>query len=229
MPVTISTSAAARRFAERLQQEIPPTDPASESCKESCEDRSTSKCAGRSPLPSNFGHDNSEELELFNRSVPEKYRACTLLREEGKKAFTEQKYKLASAFYEKILIQLDYTFTDDVEWKSKFRELQLSSHMNLALSRFRLGEYRKAIFHCNQVLSLEKCHVKALVRRGLCHVSLCEYSQAEKDFTKVLEIDTENVTARDHLVVIEKMRQDNRNSERKLYTAMFGNNASGAS
>lgn len=51
-----------------------------------------------------------------------------------------------------ILIHLDYTFPEDDEWKAKFRELEQSTNMNLALARFRLGEYRQSIIHCNRVI-----------------------------------------------------------------------------
>eukprot|EP00371_Babesia_bovis_P002443 XP_001611090.1 hypothetical protein [Babesia bovis T2Bo] len=192
MVCNITTSVSARHFAERLLSEVP-LKGSDDSCdKEPCSDDHSSNCGTHGSFPPGFGHDNSAERELFERDISDKYRGCQLLREEGKAAYTSGNYKLASNFYDKILIQLDYTFTDDPEWKAKFREIETSSHMNLGLCRFRLKEYRQAIFHCN------------------------------RDFKKVLEIEDDNCTAREQLIAIDKLRQSDAHSERSLYTAMLG-------
>ncbi|EDO07522.2 Tetratricopeptide repeat family protein [Babesia bovis T2Bo] len=222
MVCNITTSVSARHFAERLLSEVP-LKGSDDSCdKEPCSDDHSSNCGTHGSFPPGFGHDNSAERELFERDISDKYRGCQLLREEGKAAYTSGNYKLASNFYDKILIQLDYTFTDDPEWKAKFREIETSSHMNLGLCRFRLKEYRQAIFHCNRVLSFSENHVKALIRRGLCYMHLSEYSKAAEDFKKVLEIEDDNCTAREQLIAIDKLRQSDAHSERSLYTAMLG-------
>ncbi|GIX62455.1 peptidyl-prolyl cis-trans isomerase, putative [Babesia caballi] len=258
MSASISTTVAARRLAERLLRDFPRGAAAGDGCGASCSQRVFSAhpsltlrraALGTAPVAEvrlltclhttrprsvlSFSSHFCQELELYERSDPEKLRACTLLREEAKAAFTDQRYKLAANFYEKILIQLDYTFAKDDEWKAKVREMELSTHMNLALTRFRLSEFRQAISHCNRVLILEPGHVKALVRRGLCHVSLCQYADAEKvcdftgdfmcgqDFTQALEFDPDCATAREHLVTLGRLRAEGRRNERTLYSAMF--------
>ncbi|GBE60150.1 hypothetical protein BOVATA_016430 [Babesia ovata] len=203
MTLTLTTSPAARKFAERLMREVPYRDSCSASCTNKGAHEHDAECAGSVNHP--CGHDLSKERELFERSLPDKYRACTMFREEAKVAFTSQQYKLAAKFYEKILIQLDYTFADDADWKAKFREMELSTHINLALTKFRLQEFRQSIFHCNRALSLDATNVKALVRRGLCYMSLCSYDEAKKDFLKALEIDTGCATAQAQLALIGKL------------------------
>lgn len=177
----IHTSARARDFAERLLRESPIEGNASKGCGAGCSDEHSHEHDGPEEHSScGRSHDRSKERELFERSTSEKYRACMIFREEAKVAFAAEQYAVACGLYEKILIHLDYTFPEDDEWKAKFRELEQSTNMNLALARFRLGEYRQSIIHCNRVLSSDELNVKALVRRGLCHLSLCAYSDAER-------------------------------------------------
>ncbi|CDR94700.1 hypothetical protein, conserved [Babesia bigemina] len=227
MTFTLTTSHAARKFAERLMQEVPNRDSSSASCADKGAHDHGKECAGSAMHA--CGHDLSKERELFERSLPDKYRACTMFREEAKAAFTSQQYKLAEKFYEKILIQLDYTFADDADWKAKFREMELSTHVNLALTKFRLQEFRKAIYHCKMALFVDPTNVKALVRRGLCYMSLCSYDEAEKDFLKALEIDSECATARSQLSLIGKRRAAGQKSERLVCSAMFSANKASSS
>lgn len=220
----LTTSFLARNFAKRLMMESPIREDKNHSCThggshQDLRDKEASRV--RQESCSQY-HDHSKEREIFERSTPEKYHACTLLREEAKKAFTDQKYQLACNFYEKILVQLDYTFPEDEEYKAKFREVELSTHQNLALTRFRLGDYRKSISHCNRVLALDASNVKALVRRGMCHLSLCQYEDAEKNLKQAISIENECAAAKEQLRVLEQQRQRGQKSEKALYSAMLG-------
>ena len=57
-----------------------------------------------------------------------------------------------------------------------------------AVLYYLLGEYRKSIDDCLEVLELNPIHFGALHGLGLCYVALGEYRSAIQTFRKALEI-----------------------------------------
>ena len=57
-----------------------------------------------------------------------------------------------------------------------------------AVLYFLTDDFQRAIADCHKVLDLMPVHFGALNGLGLCHMALCEYSEAIAAFTQALEI-----------------------------------------
>ena len=64
--------------------------------------------------------------------------------------------------------------------------------MNLSLSTFKQGEYRSALLTLDELLAVQKNHVKALFVKGKCLVNLGETKEAVEYLTKCYELDKNN-------------------------------------
>jgi len=63
--------------------------------------------------------------------------------------------------------------------------------LNWALILMKLGRWREAERKCTEVLmDIDKLCVKALFRRGVCNVNLCNKDQARSDLRRAAELDT---------------------------------------
>ncbi|PSN35297.1 hypothetical protein C0J52_20481 [Blattella germanica] len=70
------------------------------------------------------------------------------------------------------------------------------SYNNRAAAQLKLKKFNAVIADCNQVLKADPLNSKALYRRGLAYQSKNCCKQAYVDFTKVLEVEPDNVSAR---------------------------------
>ena len=90
------------------------------------------------------------------------------------------------------------TFATDEE-KEMVHAVKLPCHNNLATCSFKLGNHSHAVIHCGQVLDHDADNVKALYRRGACHVRLGNLDKARVDLQRASKLAPNNAGVRAEL------------------------------
>eukprot|EP00921_Rhytidocystis_pertsovi_P021362 GHVQ01034134.1.p1 GENE.GHVQ01034134.1~~GHVQ01034134.1.p1 ORF type:complete len:598 (-),score=105.77 GHVQ01034134.1:1953-3746(-) len=114
----------------------------------------------------------------------------------------------------------DSTASDSVEVKS--RELQISCELNICMCHIKLGEWFSAIRCSDFVLEMSPNNIKAMYRRGLSRSNFGQLQEGRQDLLKVIELDPENMEARQELVNIKDKVKLQKLSDKKAYGNIFG-------
>lgn len=152
-----------------------------------------------------YAHDHSKDITLYERSTAEKFACCRRFHQEGNLAFKDGNYKLAASFYQKVFIQLDYTFPEDDHWNTLFEEIRAKTDLNMALSQYKLENYNECIRYCDKVIKHTPENIKAHTTRGLSHIMLLKLKDAKKDFETILELDPDSKFAKEQCQRIDAM------------------------
>lgn len=90
-------------------------------------------------------HDHSDEKFVYELPVDVKLSACEAFRIEGQSLFKESQWRRAKAKFQKIIVYLDYTFTQTEEQEKKAEKLRRIAMLNSALCALKAGDYRDAV------------------------------------------------------------------------------------
>lgn len=92
---------------------------------------------------------------------------------------------------------LEYLKGDEEEKDlGKFLELTQALLMNLALSNFKLGEYREALNSVEKVLENQSKHIKALYIKGKILLQLGDTKEAINSLNQSLQLDPNNAVSK---------------------------------
>ncbi|CAG9315881.1 unnamed protein product [Blepharisma stoltei] len=164
--------------------------------------------------------DHRKEIELFERPNPEKLEAASQFKKQGNDAFKEKNYSLAALFYRKGLLQLDYTFPENPSEEDKFKELELTLHLNMSLAKFHMDELDETLTHAGQALRVQPNHPKALFRRAQVFFKRDLIDDCRKEVQKILEQNSSNVEAQELLRELDKKVARYKNKEKQIFKAM---------
>eukprot|EP01053_Blabericola_migrator_P001486 Blabericola_migrator_1__1485@NODE_1393_length_4632_cov_214_102957_g932_i0_p2_GENE_NODE_1393_length_4632_cov_214_102957_g932_i0NODE_1393_length_4632_cov_214_102957_g932_i0_p2_ORF_typecomplete_len503_score121_30Aha1_N/PF09229_11/3_4e17TPR_16/PF13432_6/1_2TPR_16/PF13432_6/7_5e06TPR_19/PF14559_6/8_6e06TPR_19/PF14559_6/8e03TPR_15/PF13429_6/3_9TPR_15/PF13429_6/6e05TPR_14/PF13428_6/4_4TPR_14/PF13428_6/0_00085TPR_14/PF13428_6/8_2e03TPR_1/PF00515_28/1_8e02TPR_1/PF00515_28/3_1e02TPR_1/PF00515_28/0_00064TP len=159
--------------------------------------------------------DNMSDLENDGEAESTLLVMATSLKEAGNASMKEGNPREAARHYREGIKKLDRRGNSQ-EADHIALEIQLNS--NLALACMKIEEYFEGTQAATKVLTRDAANVKALLRRGVCHNRLGNFSEAQADLDAVLKIDAKNIDARKELAVL---RQKKLESERKQ-KATFG-------
>lgn len=119
------------------------------------------------------------------------------------KAFTDGKYDEAIDKY-LVIIKLD----------PSNRNFISTIYANIALCKMKKHRYNEAHEYINLSISNNESYIKAYYRRALINIELSEYSEAEKDLKKILELEPSNKDAKFKL---EELEMEKEKRKRKDY------------
>lgn len=170
--------------------------------------------------------DHRKEIELFERPTQEKLDAASQFKQQGNDAFKEKTYSLAALFYRKGLLQLDYTFPDTKKEEEKFKELELTLHLNMALAKFNMDELDETLTHAGQALRVQANHPKALFRRAQVYFKRDLLEDCRKELQKIIEINSNNTEAQELLRELDKKEAKYRSKEKQIFKAMVSSEES---
>ncbi|NWV23901.1 RPAP3 protein, partial [Origma solitaria] len=86
---------------------------------------------------------------------------------------------------------------------------------NRASAFYRMKKFSVAESDCNLALALDKNYIKAYARRGAARFALKNLQGAKEDYEKVLELDANNLEAKNELKKINQALSSKENSEEK--------------
>jgi len=99
--------------------------------------------------------------------------------------------------------------------------LRLPLHLNLAACLGKINRHNQAAENCNKALEIEKKNVKALFRRAQSYVQLKKLDEAKADLTTALEIEPKNGAIIKELAAVNKLLQQEKDKQKKVYAKMF--------
>jgi len=162
-------------------------------------------------------NDLRKERQLMDKPAKDKQEAALLFKTEGDDYLKEKNYELAINSYEKGLLQLFYTFSDDPEEDKKTDEIKVSINLNLSMAKMKINKFEEAMGYCQEVLRLNKTHMKALYRVGYCYFKMDKMEEAKKYVKDGLEIQSDSpefLSLKDDIAKREKLAED---ESRKLF------------
>ena len=135
------------------------------------------------------------------------------LKRRGNEFYQKGELVEAAKLYEQAVMKFaDWyavTFATDEE-KEMVHAVKLPCHNNLATCSFKLGNHQHAVIHCGQVLDHDADNVKALYRRGACHLRLGNLDKARDDLQRASKLAPNDAEVR-----VELKRLHNKLSEYK--------------
>lgn len=151
----------------------------------------------------------------------EKIEQAKMHKEKGTHYFKSNRFNLAIKVYQKVLkyLSVDTDFENDL--KLEKNNLELTTHLNLALCYLKTNEHLLAKESCDKVLELDSQNEKALFRRGLAHLGLASPEIAIKDFQEVIKVEPKNTIASKQILICNNLIKKQLAKEKKLYANMF--------
>ncbi|KAM8717661.1 hypothetical protein ACLKA7_004370 [Drosophila subpalustris] len=162
--------------------------------------------------------DCGKGLEEWKLSDSERVAEAKVYKEKGTNYYKKENYQLALRMYNKckdLLPSIKDNTSDEV------KALKVATHSNIALCHQKANDHFNAKLECNAVLELDPNNVKALYRRGQCNLVVNELEEALVDFQKVIQLDSGNKAAANHIVICKQKIKQNKDKEKKLYANMF--------
>lgn len=162
-------------------------------------------------------NDFRKERQLLDKPSKDKIEACKVFKNEGDDLIKEKKYEEAVSSYEKALLQLFYTFSDDPEEDKQVDKLKAAVNMNVSMCKINLGKYEEAINCCNEALRVDNNNLKAIYRIAFAYFKLDKYEDAKKSVKEGLAIQPNEKLFLDLHKQIEEKEKENDLKTAKLF------------
>jgi len=162
-----------------------------------------------------------KEKGLWDMTIKERFDSLVKRKEEGNQLFAQKKYFRATRKYTRGLefIENEQNFSE--EEKKNAPSARLPCHLNCALSMLKTGKCRGAIEHCNKALVIDPNNVKAIFRKGCAFSTLDEWTEAEENFNKVLQLEPDNKDAKLELSKIKRRMVETSKKDKQTYAGLF--------
>ena len=141
-----------------------------------------------------YGHimgcnnDLRKERQLMDKPTKEKIEAGKMFKIQGDDFLKQQKYDEAINIYEKGLLQLFYTFSDDKAEDEMIDKIKEGMNLNCSFCKIKQEKYEEATQYLNEAMRVNKENLKTLYRMGFCHFKLEKFDEAKNDIEKAFDI-----------------------------------------
>ena len=141
-----------------------------------------------------YGHimgcnnDLRKERQLMDKPTKEKIEAGKRFKTEGDDLLKQKKYDEAINVYEKGLLQLFYTFSDDKEEDEMIDKIKEGMNLNCSFCKIKQDKFEEATQYLNEAMRVNKENLKTLYRMGFCHFKLEKFDDAKSDIKKALDV-----------------------------------------
>ncbi|EFN87500.1 FK506-binding protein 59 isoform X2 [Harpegnathos saltator] len=162
-----------------------------------------------------------KETEMWSMKAAEKIEQAKIHKEKATNYFKSSKISLAIKVYQKVLKYLSVEADFEGDLKPEKNNLELTTHLNLALCYLKTDEHLLVKESCDKALELDSQNEKALFRRGLAHIGLASPEIAVKDFQEVVKIEPKNTAASKQIFICNGLIKKQLAKEKKLYANMF--------
>ncbi|XP_045705513.1 peptidyl-prolyl cis-trans isomerase FKBP5-like [Phyllostomus hastatus] len=159
--------------------------------------------------------------ESWEMDTKEKLERAAIVKEKGTVYFKGGKYVQAVIQYGKIVTWLEMEYGLSEKESKASESFLLAAFLNLAMCYLKLQEYIKAVECCDKALGLDRTNEKGLYRRGEARLLMNEFTLAEGDFERVLEVSPQNKAARLQISVCRKKAKEHNERDRKTHANMF--------
>lgn len=167
-----------------------------------------------------------KKKEVWELGTDERVEAAELAKCKGTQYFKEGKYELALKQYKRIIRYIG-PYEETSEGREgegegeKKRSTLLSGYLNLAMTYLKLKKPSDAIKAADESLQMDPVNQKGLFRRGLAYLALRDFELANKDFSRVLQLDPNNSPARAKVIECLEGIKEFKKKEKEMYKNMF--------
>ena len=133
-------------------------------------------------------NDLRKERQLMDKPVKEKIEAGKRFKIEGDDLLNQKKFDEAINIYEKGLLQLFYTFSDDKEEDELADKLKEGMNLNCSYCKMKQEKYEEATQYLNEAMRVNKENLKTLYRMAFCHFKLEKFKDAKEDINNAFNV-----------------------------------------
>jgi tetratricopeptide (TPR) repeat protein len=173
----------------------------------------------RTAMKMGCNNDLRKERQLMDKPTKDKIEASKIFKTEGDDYLKQKQYEEAINAYEKGLLQLFYTFSDDAKEEEESDKMKEAINLNCSFCKINQGKFDEALGYLNEALRINKCNSKAIYRMAFCYFKLEKYNDAIEFANQGMKIehDSNKMLFQQLLNDIHKQIQDNENAQNKLY------------
>lgn len=171
--------------------------------------------------------EEAEELEAADKES--KLPASKREKEElkGKEAYDRGDYEEAVKNWMASLRSVKYLldkklYAHNAEHQKQVENMDLRFNLNLAQAHIKLRDFSKAIEFADNALRRDPSSSKALYRKSVALFETMDYSQAAQQLQKLLDLDPDNLAAKD---LLQKAKRNEARGElraRRMSQRIFG-------
>ncbi|KRX03400.1 hypothetical protein PPERSA_08142 [Pseudocohnilembus persalinus] len=175
------------------------------------------------PYLNAFGcnHDRRKERELFEKPTKEKIENAEEFKNQGNQHMKEKEFDKASYFYQKALIQFDYSFPEDPEQEKKQEKLSEICHQNMSMCKFNQKKYDDALLHARQTLKINENNIKAHYKMAQILLIKDDFETCQKHLNTIIQLDAKNTAALELQKQLIQKKQEYQQTNKQVYNKMF--------
>lgn len=162
-------------------------------------------------------NDLRKERQMMDKPSKDKIEAARIFKNEGDDYLKAKNWNDAINSYEKGLLQLFYTFSDDPDQDKKVDTVKASINMNMAMCKMNLNKFQEAIGYCTEALRIDKCNLKAFYRIAYCYFKMEKFDDSRKYINDALALQPDNPDFKALLDSITKREKEIEDQSRKLF------------
>ena len=162
-------------------------------------------------------NDLRKERQLFDKPAKDKLDAAKLFKNEGDDYMKIKDFSNAINSYEKGLLQLFYTFSNDTEIDKAVDTIKSSINMNISICKINLKKYDEAIGYCQEALRIDKNNLKAIYRIAYSYLQMEKIDESNKYVSDGLKINSSSQDFIDLKNQIEKKSKELEDNSRKFF------------
>lgn len=166
-------------------------------------------------------NDLRKERQLMDKPVKDKLEASLIFKREGDDYLKQKNYEEAINSYEKGLLQLFYTFSDDPKEEEESDRIKASINMNCSFCLINQNKYDDALGYLNEALRIDKNNMKALYRTAYCYYQLEKYDDSKEYIKRGLDIEKDNILFINLYKDIERKEKENEEAQNNLYKKLI--------
>ncbi len=125
-------------------------------------------------------NDLRKERQMMDKPSKDKIEASKIFKIEGDDFLKFKDFENALNSYEKGLLQLFYTFSNDEEEDRAVDTIKASINMNMSMCHMNLNKYDNAIGYCIEALRIDKNNLKAIYRVAYSYFKLDKFDDSRK-------------------------------------------------
>lgn len=162
-------------------------------------------------------NDRRKERQLFDKPSKDKLEAAKIFKTEGDDNLKSKQWEDAINSYEKALLQLFYTFSEDPEEDKQVEKLKMAINQNISMCKINSNLFDDAIGYCQEVLRIDKNNIKAIYRIAYSYFKKDQFEESYNYINKGLEIEKDNPMLIELKNDINKRKQFLENESKKLF------------
>jgi tetratricopeptide (TPR) repeat protein len=162
-------------------------------------------------------NDRRKERQLMEKPYKTKIEAAKIFKNEGDDFLKTKNYTEAINSYEKALLQLFYTFSDNPEEDREVEMVKAPINMNMAMCKINLNKFEEAIGYCQEALRIDKANLKAIYRVAFSYFKLEKFDDSRKAIQDGLKLQPDSSDFKSLIEAICKREKEMEDQSRKLF------------